>query len=1079
MRVSEVVTVSGGNWSAPVLGSANLKGGDVLYAVAIAPGGKTESPASAMVTVTTPSSAFSLGLTLNSPIKERATIITGTSATNGIVSLFIDGQRIAGTATVTGATSSAPVPWFIAISATNQANLAPGIEVSASLAASGCESQPTAAVLVSCVAPSTTPTFTPAAQTVCHNSQATLTVANTENGVIYQIYDGSTPSGPAMVGNGNTVILTSGPLTSATVLTMRAYQVGASACQATLSGSTSITISPAPSVFVATPASATVCQGSTATVTLSGSEEGASYQIQVLNATTGTYSNTGNAVVGTGKALSLTTGTLTASGTFKVIATRNGCSSDMGNTFTLTVPSNALAIVPSVQSVCAGSTASVVIQNSENGVVYQLQSVSGTVYTNTGASVTGNGGNITLTTATLSTAGANNFRVLASSMQCAPFPLTQQITVNVTSGTPTVFSLTPSTQTVCSGMAASFTLNGSQVGMTYQLLANEVLVPNSSVAGTGNPLTFSSGALTTGGTYTVRASNACGNTVPMSGSSAVTVTPVATAFALTPTTQMICNNSGATFILAGSESSVTYQLQVYNPTTGAFVNYGAAIIGTGSALTLRTNALTSSANFKVVATRSGSTCSVEMSNTVFVSVPTNNLTVSAITPAVCTGSTAQVRVNASEVDVFYQLFVNGVANGTAVEGTGGDITLVSSVISASTTFTVQATTASCSAFTIGNPVTVAVSTPTVQSSELTTLPSICSGSTSSIRLGSSQPGITYQMYNGTSPTGFGVTGTGQAITLTSDALSSNADLRIFAISSGCANTAMGSAHAITVNALPTQYTFTPTKKVTSSGGTITIEMPASQNGVDYQIYDGNMPSGSRVQGTGGAITLTSGPLSKTTTLTVQAIGTGGCGNTTMNGYSMATVESTTLPVTLLSFSGFEATAGAVQLTWATAVEKDNDFFLVERSQDGKAFVAVGKIKGHGTSNELHRYLFTDAAAPAGTNYYRLKQVDFNGQFEYSKVIALKAKGNSKAVQAVVTPNPFQQELGVAFTSTAYKTVQVQLFDLNQKLIYQETAEIAAGKMIWKKDFSKIANGLYLLRITSESVSEVKRVVKKD
>ncbi|MBC3542215.1 beta strand repeat-containing protein [Rufibacter sediminis] len=1084
-RITEVATVTGTTWTAPLLGNANLAPGNTLYAVATGPAGRTTSSPSTATQVTSNSPASSYGLVLTSPIKERATVITGTSTTNGTVNLYIDGQRIAGTATVTGASTSTPVTWSIAISSVNQANLGTGTTVTASISpatapAGGntCESLQTSAVLVSCVPPSTTPTLAPAAQTVCNNSAAVLTVNNSENGVIYQIYNGTEASGPAMVGNGGSITLLSANLTAATVLTVRAFQVGAPDCQATLNGSTAITIAPPPTAFAISPLSASVCNGASASVTLAGSEEDVTYQIQLLNAATGTYTNTGNAVPGTGGALTMTTSTLTASGTFRVVGIRNGCTTEMGNTFAVTVPSSALTIVPSVQSVCAGSTATVTIQNSGNGISYQLQRFDGSNYVNSGSPVTGSGTSISLTTAALSVAGANTFRVWATSGQCAPFALTQQVTVNVTSGPPTAFTVTPATLSVCSGQVATLSLSGSQVGVSYQLYSGSTPV-GSIVQGTGNALTLSSGAITTGGTYTVRATNSCGTQVTM-GNTAVTVNPIPTAFALTPTTQSLCNNTAASIVVSGSQTNVTYRIQVYDPATGTYNDSGTGITGTGSAITLTSGLLTTSANLKVVATNSNG-CSADMSNRVFVAVPTSSLTVAAITPTVCAGSPGQVRVVASETEVFYQLYVGSTAVGTSVEGTGGDIILTSSAITSTTSFTVRATPsnpAGCTAFQVGSPVTVNVSAPINQPTTLASATAVCSGSTGSITLATSQQGITYQMYNGTVPTGFGVTGTGGAITLTSDALSSNANLQVFAISSGCSNTPMGAAYPITVTTLPTQYSFENTQKIISSGGTVTIELLTTQNGVDYQIYNGSTPTGNRVRGNGTGIVLTSGPLSSPATLTVQALGTGGCSNITMRGFSAVTIDAAPLPVTLTSFTAI-ATGNGVQLDWTTASEKDNDYFFVERSHNGKEFVQLNQVKGNGTSTVTQTYTFTDAAAPAGTVYYRLKQVDVDGNSEYSKVISVQTSGSKAGAQVTVAPNPFIKDLTVTVNSAEDRTVILELYDVNQKLIIKETAQVSAGKATITKDLSTVANGIYFLRVTGASLSEVIRVVKKD
>jgi hypothetical protein len=113
----------------------------------------------------------------------------------------------------------------------------------------------------------------------------------------------------------------------------------------------------------------------------------------------------------------------------------------------------------------------------------------------------------------------------------------------------------------------------------------------------------------------------------------------------------------------------------------------------------------------------------------------------------------------------------------------------------------------------------------------------------------------------------------------------------------------------------------------------------------------------------------------------------------INSFSWKTAPAP-LPVTLTSFTG-KLVNKQTELRWATASEKNNAEFLVERSLDGRKFETLGTVKGNGTTNVAQYYAFTDAKPAQGTNYYRLKQIDFEGASEYSKIVAVK---NSGAVQ---------------------------------------------------------------------------------
>ncbi|MFB9864795.1 cadherin domain-containing protein [Rufibacter immobilis] len=185
----------------------------------------------------------------------------------------------------------------------------------------------------------------------------------------------------------------------------------------------------------------------------------------------------------------------------------------------------------------------------------------------------------------------------------------------------------------------------------------------------------------------------------------------------------------------------------------------------------------------------------------------------------------------------------------------------------------------------------------------------------------------------------------------------------------------------------------------------------------------------------------------------------------------------TLPVELISFTA-KAKGANVQLHWSTATEKNNDYFQVERSTDGKSFTAIGKVTGNGNSNILQNYGFLDTSAPQGTSYYRLKQVDFDGQHEYTKTVVVnKAVMTEGLAQVGVSPNPFSQKLSFTVNSTQARTLTVDLHDLNGKLILHENVQVPVGESMLTRDLQTVAVGVYILRVKGPSINETIRVVK--
>ncbi|GAB3233513.1 hypothetical protein GCM10027346_21580 [Hymenobacter seoulensis] len=208
------------------------------------------------------------------------------------------------------------------------------------------------------------------------------------------------------------------------------------------------------------------------------------------------------------------------------------------------------------------------------------------------------------------------------------------------------------------------------------------------------------------------------------------------------------------------------------------------------------------------------------------------------------------------------------------------------------------------------------------------------------------------------------------------------------------------------------------------------------------------------------------------------------GNTAMgNCASAATltiiVNGLPLPVELISF---EATwkGNSPTLTWATASEKNNAYFDVERSRDGvHAFEVVGRKAGVGASLTLTRYQFTDASvsATAGTVYYRLRQVDADGTSSYSEVRAVQAAAVARAFKAEVFPNPFEDVVSVRFATLGAGAVTLTAHDVMGQVRLTQTVTYAGSgtQEVTLPQMAGLPTGVYYLTIRQGNQQQVVKI----
>ncbi len=182
-----------------------------------------------------------------------------------------------------------------------------------------------------------------------------------------------------------------------------------------------------------------------------------------------------------------------------------------------------------------------------------------------------------------------------------------------------------------------------------------------------------------------------------------------------------------------------------------------------------------------------------------------------------------------------------------------------------------------------------------------------------------------------------------------------------------------------------------------------------------------------------------------------------------------------VPVELLSFTG-EAKDAVNVLDWTTATEINNSHFDVERSIDGSNFEFIGKVEGRGNSSVEVDYDFTDTK-PAIITYYRLKQFDFDGQYEYSNVIKIQREVKGFSIASVI-PSPTTGIATLAFNANRQADVQVSIVDVAGRILSAQTLTTEEGLNQAELDLSNYASGVYFVALQSGDFREVTRIVKQ-
>jgi len=169
-----------------------------------------------------------------------------------------------------------------------------------------------------------------------------------------------------------------------------------------------------------------------------------------------------------------------------------------------------------------------------------------------------------------------------------------------------------------------------------------------------------------------------------------------------------------------------------------------------------------------------------------------------------------------------------------------------------------------------------------------------------------------------------------------------------------------------------------------------------------------------------------------------------------------------LPVELTSFKGNE-TQKTNTLNWQTAAEINNDYFEIERSVDGRDFEVIGMEEGNGTTTLSSHYRFIDRS-PLITGYYRLRQVDFDGAFEYSDIIMVKREDHDAKHDLIIYPNPVKDNMKIEYQTAKSQESTVSVMNMTGQILSVQIVTSQEGRNILDLNSADFPTGSYILRI---------------
>jgi hypothetical protein len=187
----------------------------------------------------------------------------------------------------------------------------------------------------------------------------------------------------------------------------------------------------------------------------------------------------------------------------------------------------------------------------------------------------------------------------------------------------------------------------------------------------------------------------------------------------------------------------------------------------------------------------------------------------------------------------------------------------------------------------------------------------------------------------------------------------------------------------------------------------------------------------------------------------------------------------TTPVELISFTA-NVSENTVNLNWQTATETNNSGFQIERCEKLEAgneeYKAIGFISGNGTTTEQQSYSFVDKNISAGKYKYRLKQIDFDGTFEYSNEIDVDITPDEFALEQNYL-NPFNPSTSIQYSISSKQFVTLKVYDvLGNEITTLVNEEKSAGSYNVQFTMDNFSSGIYFYKLTAGEFVQTRKMI---
>jgi len=188
-------------------------------------------------------------------------------------------------------------------------------------------------------------------------------------------------------------------------------------------------------------------------------------------------------------------------------------------------------------------------------------------------------------------------------------------------------------------------------------------------------------------------------------------------------------------------------------------------------------------------------------------------------------------------------------------------------------------------------------------------------------------------------------------------------------------------------------------------------------------------------------------------------------------------NGTIIPVELISFTANVNNEGNVVLKWSTATELNNQMFEIERRSNNGQFTTIGYVEGYGTTTEPQGYSYIDNSVEIGMYFYRLKQIDFSGQYEYSDEIEVEVNGPLTFALERNYPNPFNPSTLIKYSVPDNGFVKLSVYNLvgeEVNVLVNETVDAGFYEVTFNA--TNLPSGTYFYRLQASNTIQIKKMI---